>query len=125
MNHKYIECECGCGFHLIRFSWFSDLEDTDIYLTIYLNTKFSFLRRVWLAIRFILGSKPIDNCFGSIILNHNKIKELEKFFNDFLTTHFSKPITPEEKIKVAKMVVALRRKALENSILKLKKLEES
>lgn len=125
MNFKYVECECYCGFHTLRFSWEDDPEHPEVYVSVFLNNSLSFFKRVALAFRFVFGIKTPTNYFCETILNYNKVKELKDLFDNFLNNHLKTPRTEEEKIKIAKMVVSLRKKSLDVAIEKLKRLEDN
>lgn len=49
----YIECECCCINHLVRFLTFEG--DDSVYVDVKLNPKLGFFNRLWLAIKYILG----------------------------------------------------------------------
>jgi len=52
---EYFECSCYSDEHTLRF--ILDLEENELYTTIYLNQYNSFFKRVWIAIKYILGYK--------------------------------------------------------------------
>lgn len=54
METKHIMCDCYSPEHTLRFG--ADLEEKDLYISVFLNEQ-SFLKRIWSAIKYIVGYK--------------------------------------------------------------------
>lgn len=119
MKHEYVECNCSCEYHTLRFTWDPDPECPEVYVSVFLNPYFGFFRRLWLAIKYIFGFKSKYGHFDETVLMHDQLKQIRGLCDRFLQTHIPQPSTPEDKVKVAKLVVALRKKALEQAEAKL------
>lgn len=116
MKYEYIECCCGCDAHTIRFTWDPDPEFPEIYMSIFLYPFYSFWKRLWLAIKYIFGRTTSKyGHFDETILVYEQIERLKDLCDRFLLSHIKKPISIEDKIQVAKMIVAMRKKALERA----------
>jgi hypothetical protein len=73
-----------------------------------------------LALKYIFGFETCSyGHFDEVILMHDQLGKLRDLCDRFLKTHLPNPSTPEDKVKVAKLVVALRQKALEQARSKL------
>ena len=55
MDIIYLECECNCSEHLIRFISYEGEEE--IYIEYYLNPEVSFWKRLKIAIRYLFNRK--------------------------------------------------------------------
>lgn len=120
MKHEYIECTCSCSEHTLRFTWDLDPECPEIYVSVFLNPYHGFYRRLWLGLKYIFGfSTCAYGHFDEVILMHDQLEQLKDLCERFLCTHIKAPASPEEKVRVAKLVVALRKKALEQAEKKL------
>jgi len=111
---KYVECSCTCSEHTMRFMWFDEPEDEEIYVHIFL-TEYGFWKRLWHGIKYILGIKSKYGHFDEFLLAHSQVEELNKLCNKWLQCHIRPPSTPEEKLKVASLMVAFREKSLEKA----------
>ena len=75
MDIIYLECECNCSEHLIRFISYEGEEE--IYIEYYLNPELSFWKRLKIAIRYLFNRK----CkFGAFDVRSNYIHILSKLF---------------------------------------------
>jgi hypothetical protein len=115
---KYIECSCGCAEHTMRFTWFDEPEEEEMYLYIFLNSP-GFFRRLWRGIRYIFGRKTKYGHFDDVLLTYPQIEKLRDLCDGWLDKHPKPPVTPEEELKIARLMVAFREQSLEKSKQKL------
>jgi hypothetical protein len=85
VEHTYLECDCNCTEHTLRFTRYFGLDDFDRYLEvdIYLVHYMSFLRRAWHGIRYIFGYKCKYGAFDNVLLNKKSVEKLR----DLCTEH--------------------------------------
>jgi hypothetical protein len=73
-----------------------------------------------LGLKYIFG---FGTCtyghFDEVILMHDQLEQLKDLCERFLRAHIKAPASPEDEVKVARLVVALRKKALEQAEKKL------
>lgn len=83
MNYKikYIECECYTPEHTLRFMF--DEDDDCVYVETFIKQHNSFIKRLYIAFRYIFNIKTCDNYSGSMIFKP-KIKELRDELTKFL-----------------------------------------
>ena len=53
METEFFECACHSDEHTLKFSY--DAEDHQLYTSVYLNQYQNVFRRVWVAIKYVLG----------------------------------------------------------------------
>jgi hypothetical protein len=54
-NSYYFECECHSDEHIFKFTL--DKDDADFYLSVFLNNPDRWYKRVWKAIKYMMGYK--------------------------------------------------------------------
>lgn len=52
---EYFECQCGSDEHTIHFTL--DVEENEIYLSVFLNQYRSFFKRAWVAVKYLFNYK--------------------------------------------------------------------
>jgi hypothetical protein len=73
---SYLECNCGGGDHVLRFT---ACDDGDVYIDMALNHYCGFWRRLWLGMRYAFGYRSSYGYFTELMTNK---KELRKFVDD-------------------------------------------
>jgi len=53
IKNDYIECQCDSAEHVLRFV--IDNEEDEVYLEVQLSQYRNFLKRIWVAIKYIFG----------------------------------------------------------------------
>ena len=74
MEIVYLECECNCSEHLMRFISYDGEEE--IYIEYYLNPEVSFWKRLKIAIRYLFNRKCKFGAFDEVIVNKERLKDL-------------------------------------------------
>lgn len=83
MQYHYFECKCRHDEHVIRFVIDKDDGEINFYCHVFLAEKPLF-KRIWLAIKYVLGFKTKYGHFGEWILNKKDAKRLRKLINDVI-----------------------------------------
>ena len=81
MKKKIFECDCEEMGHAVRFTYWSDKEGRDWLDELYVETSLmkyeSFLKRVWVASKYVLGIYPkTDHFYVDTLLHGPRIDEL-------------------------------------------------
>lgn len=63
---EFFLCECVFPEHLFYFSY--DQEDNVLYRSAHLSTKQGFFRRIWIAVKYILGHQSTYGDFDEVII---------------------------------------------------------
>ena len=99
MKEEYFSCLCHSDEHTIRFTYFEDqfddIEDAEIYLSVFLN-EYSFFKRLWLGIKYIFGYKCRYGHFGCWSLKPNDAKRLKELIEK-LEKFYKEEDAPQEK----------------------------
>lgn len=113
MEHEYVECDCDCSEHTLRFAWDPDPEYSIIYVSVFLRLFYGFWKRLWLALKYVVG---IHTCkfghFDETSLSHDKVEQLRDLCDRFLSSHIEKPLTKEDEVRIAKVIVEMRKRSL-------------
>lgn len=88
MKHEYVECDCSCACHTLRFTWDPDPEYPEVYVSMFLG-HFGFFRRLWLAIKYLFGFKCSYGHFCEAVLIHSQLEKIRFLCDGFLRTHGS------------------------------------
>ena len=91
-------CKCGDpSHHLIMF--YNHI-DKEVYVTVHLNDKYNFFKRIWVALKYVFGRKrSIYGDFDDIILRTEDAHKLQ-YAVDILESNVSyKSITEITSIK--------------------------
>ena len=83
----YLECECGVPEHLMILYYFPDeLEDRsrELYIAYHLAPYQNVLRRIWTAIRYVLGHRSRYGEFGEMLILPKQAQRLCDFIQSFL-----------------------------------------
>ena len=74
-QRQYFECDCHSDEHTLSFSW--DDEENLLYTSVYLNQYRSFLRRIWVAVKYVFGYKSRYGDWDCFLLRREDAKRLE------------------------------------------------
>jgi len=57
VEFKCFECSCSSPDHMIRFVYMPEdnCDGEDLYMDVQINPTYSFFKRIWLAIKYVLG----------------------------------------------------------------------
>jgi hypothetical protein len=72
MEHEIVICQCENAEHQIIFSYI----ENNVYMQVHLNPERNILRRIWMALLYILGYRSEFGHFDEIVL---KKKDASKF----------------------------------------------
>jgi len=100
---EFFECTCYSDEHLLRFTL--SLEDgpmelSEIYVSVYMDNRRGFWRRLWLALRYTFGYQSRYGAFGNWTMRYEDAARLRSML-DRLTQHVERQragvtVTPVE-----------------------------
>ena len=70
----FFECRCGANEHTLRF--ILDLEERELYASIFLDPTLPWWRRLWIGIKYIFGVVPSFGHFGTWVLREEDVERL-------------------------------------------------
>lgn len=77
MEHEIFVCKCGNPEHQVILTYYpDDVDNRDIYMTIYLRPRYSFFKRTWVAIKYIFGYRSKYGDFDDIIIKQSDSHKL-------------------------------------------------
>ena len=83
MIRKYLTCDCGSLEHTLRISYFE--EDPDLYIETFLYRPNTFLKRLWVAIKYVFKNKECKyGQTSEFIMNESQAKEFNTFLSEFV-----------------------------------------
>jgi hypothetical protein len=74
---EYFECACKDPGHILIFNY--DTEHGDLWVSVHLDTMFSWYERIWVAIKYIFGYKCKEGCFGTWMMSNDEILKMQLF----------------------------------------------
>ena len=86
LHQKCFDCMCTSAEHCLHIRYFDDekeVDDHQLYIVVYLQ-KTKWYKRIWRGLKYIFGYRSRYGDFTEIIYDVEKVKELKKFFNDYL-----------------------------------------
>jgi hypothetical protein len=81
MERKIFICECGSLEHQVSF-WY-DEDDNCLYCEPHLRNHNSFLKRIWVGLKYIFGYKSRYGNWDSTIFKDSDLIELKKYLEKF------------------------------------------
>lgn len=85
MEHEIIICKCTSVEHQIIFSYFPEDEDErEVYMSVHLRPESNIFKRVWRAIKYILGYRSVYGDFDEVIIdqcNSHKLVKILKYLD--------------------------------------------
>jgi len=87
MEQQLFVCDCGDVSHQFIVSWYPDDEDWNdlLYVQIHLNQSYSFWKRLWIGIKYVLGYKCRFGAFDEILVNKEDSKRLRDELDKFIS----------------------------------------
>lgn len=84
---EYVECACSANEHRVVFV--HDLRDKDfpVYITNFLDLHLPWHKRIFVAIKYVLGFKGKVGHFDYTLLDLETIKKLHKFLTTVRAVH--------------------------------------
>lgn len=79
MIEKMISCSCLSPEHTLTYNL--NLEDKEIYTSVYLNQYRPLYKRVWVAIKYIFGYKSVYGHWDCFVADRSRILALKEFFD--------------------------------------------
>lgn len=76
MQKLYLNCQCDCSEHVLRFNL--DDQDGDLVLETYLNHYHPWYQRIWIAIKYVFGHQSAYGAFDCTLLRNEDFKSLVK-----------------------------------------------
>ena len=86
MENELFICQCDNVEHQLIFSYFDDLDDGEVYVSIHLNPKHGIFKRIKYAIKYIFGYRSKYGDFDEFIFKNEDVHKLEKIVN-FMKLH--------------------------------------
>lgn len=77
MEHEYFECQCVDLNHLVRFTL--DHKDGEVWLEIRPSQYLSFHKRVWFALKYVLGLSSVEHYYDISMLREEDYDRLRDF----------------------------------------------
>ena len=79
---KFIRCSCGSPEHqFILTRW---PEEDELSLEVHLVTWNNLLRRLWIAIRYVLGYRCRYGHWDEVLISKDKAQEMREFLDGFI-----------------------------------------
>ena len=78
-NEILLLCDCSSAEHQLIVSW--DNDDKEVYVRVHLSKRHGFWRRIWHAVKYVLGYKCRYGAFDEVILRKEDANNLQKVVN--------------------------------------------
>lgn len=76
MESTFFECQCTSSEHTLKFIY--DEENKELYTEIYLGQYRNIVRRIFVAIKYVLGYKCKYGDFDCFMFKSSDVKKLQK-----------------------------------------------
>jgi hypothetical protein len=85
-QEETIICECDCKDpeHILMVNYFPDEDYTELYLSVQLTQHRSFLKRCWVALKYIFGYECKYGHWDCHSFKKENVKALVTLFNKYL-----------------------------------------
>lgn len=77
VNELFI-CQCHNTEHQLIFSYFSEDEDKNVYVSVHLIPEYRLWKRIWMAIWYIFGYRSCYGHFDEFIFKKSDAERLQK-----------------------------------------------
>lgn len=74
----FLECQCLCDSHLIKFQLESCNDDVDLYVSMIMDQHNNYLSRLFIAIKYLFGFRCDDCQWDCTLL---KVKDVDKLIS--------------------------------------------
>lgn len=84
--NKLFICACNSVEHQLIISYFAD--EKEVYCSIHLKPEHNILKRIWKAIKYILGHRSIYGNFDEFIFNSDDADSLQQVVDHLKTNEY-------------------------------------
>lgn len=77
----FFECACGMTEHVLKFTL--DIEDREIYTSVFLEARLPWYRRLWSALKYVFGYKCEYGHFGTWIMEEEDVGRFKEMLTKF------------------------------------------
>jgi len=77
----FFECRCGSNEHTLQFTY--DKEDHEIYTSVFLNDWLPWYKRIYRAVKYVLGYKCQYGHWDCWIMDENDIDRFREMMDRF------------------------------------------
>jgi hypothetical protein len=81
---EYFECQCHSDEHAVTFTLSLDDEMPEIYLSVYMDNRRGFWRRLWLGLRYAFGYQSKYGAFGNWTLQPSDAERLRSMLDKLI-----------------------------------------
>jgi hypothetical protein len=82
MIFYHLECFCNSPEHIVRFVNDPDDHTNAFYIEIQLNDRYTFLKKCWVALKYIFGYKSKFGHWDCVTVSHEECVNLKRFIED-------------------------------------------
>ena len=79
--HELFICQCNNTEHQLIFSYFSDDEDKDVFVSVHLLPEYNIWKRIKMAIKYIFGYRCRYGHFDEFIFKKEDVDKLQTVVN--------------------------------------------
>ena len=76
LERHYFECDCGAPEHMMKFLFIKDEKPPMLFAYFFLNNPDNIFKRIWVAIKYVLGYKCKYGHFDEWILGRDDADRL-------------------------------------------------
>jgi len=77
----FFECQCGMTEHVLRFTL--NIEEPEIFASVFLDYQLPRYRRIWSALKYVFGYKCEYGHFGSWIMEEADVGRFKEMVAKF------------------------------------------
>lgn len=77
----YFECECASNEHVLKI--YTDRDENEIHVSVFLHQYRSFFHRIWIAIKYIFNYKCRYGHWDGFIFRNEDIGRLKELLDQF------------------------------------------
>jgi hypothetical protein len=81
MEKLYLECQCDCAQHTIRFTFDPSDLTGEIYTEVQLNPYHPWYQRLWIALKYVFGHQSKFGAFDCTILHKEDYPKLRSLLD--------------------------------------------
>lgn len=80
---EWMECECYSDEHVLRWDLDASLEYPDLYASVFLTQYRNVIKRIWVAIKYVLGYKCQYGHWDCFTMRPRDIGRMRQLLNRF------------------------------------------